>query len=141
MLIEVGARAHGGEGTFIPIANACVGYNQVDATLDALLDAEQWETFPDTPDHLLAHGCLAILVSYQRGILHSMPGFVEIENFSSFVSKEIFVKDGQELYPTINLFTAPASVMLVHKEVTVLENHLDRIRELEHSGLFQLKNL
>lgn len=47
VLIEVGARCHGGEGAWIPIANQCVGYNQVDVTIDAFLDIEAFRKLPD----------------------------------------------------------------------------------------------
>lgn len=37
-LVEVGARCQGGEGTWLPVALECVGYTQVNVTLDAYLD-------------------------------------------------------------------------------------------------------
>lgn len=45
-LIEVGARVHGGGGTWLPIVNDCIGYNQVDTTIDAYLKPERFETLP-----------------------------------------------------------------------------------------------
>lgn len=37
-LVEVGARCHGGEGTWLPVANECIGYNQVFTSFLALFD-------------------------------------------------------------------------------------------------------
>jgi biotin carboxylase len=37
-LVEVGARCHGGEGTWLPMTIECIGYNQVTMTVDAYLD-------------------------------------------------------------------------------------------------------
>jgi hypothetical protein len=33
-LVEVGSRCHGGEGTWIPVAQECVGFTQVSVTVD-----------------------------------------------------------------------------------------------------------
>ena len=38
MLIEANCRLHGGEGTWAPMAEACLGYSAVSAMLDAFLD-------------------------------------------------------------------------------------------------------
>lgn len=50
-LVEVGARCHGGEGTWLPVAMECVGYTQVLVTLDVYLGGGLFEridkdTFP-----------------------------------------------------------------------------------------------
>jgi hypothetical protein len=47
VLIEVGARCHGGEGAWIPIANRCVGYNQVDVSIDCFLNPEEFDKLPE----------------------------------------------------------------------------------------------
>ena len=36
-LVEVGTRCHGGEGSWLPIAHECIGYTQLDATLNCYL--------------------------------------------------------------------------------------------------------
>lgn len=45
-LIEIGARCHGGGGTYLPMVDRCIGYNQVECTLDAYFDAEAFEALP-----------------------------------------------------------------------------------------------
>ncbi len=39
-LVEVGARCHGGEGTWLPVTVECIGYNVVTITTDAYLDGD-----------------------------------------------------------------------------------------------------
>ena len=39
-LVEVGSRCHGGEGTWLPVAKECIGYTQVEATLNCYLRPE-----------------------------------------------------------------------------------------------------
>jgi hypothetical protein len=87
---------------------------------------------------LLEYGCEAMLVSYQNGILKGLPGLAEIEQFPSFLKKEIFVGAGDMIRRTIDMFTTPGSIMLTHKDKTVLEANLTRIRELEVEGLYEM---
>lgn len=47
VLVEVGARCHGAEGAWQPIADYVYGYNQVQATVAAYLDADQFEALPN----------------------------------------------------------------------------------------------
>ncbi|DAZ92695.1 TPA: hypothetical protein N0F65_009592 [Lagenidium giganteum] len=137
VLIEVGARCHGGEGAWVPIANRCVGYNQVDVAIDSMLNPEKFDQLPDRPSSLLQYGCEAMLVSYKDGVLKSLPGLKEIESFPSFLKKEIFVGPGDMVRRTIDMFTTPGSIMLTHEDQDVLEANLARIRELEISGLYE----
>src|SRR3546814_2571579 len=39
-LVEVGARCHGGEATWLNVVNECVGYNQLEATMDCYRSEE-----------------------------------------------------------------------------------------------------
>jgi len=49
-LVEMNCRTHGGDGSWVPLAKALTGgYSQVDATLDAFLDARAFQTLPDVP--------------------------------------------------------------------------------------------
>ncbi|KAI9910935.1 hypothetical protein PsorP6_010826 [Peronosclerospora sorghi] len=139
VLIEVGSRCHGGEGAWVPIANRCVGYNQVTAAIDSILDGDAFAKLPDRPRTLLAYGCEAMLVSYQKGILKSLPGLAEIETMPAFLKKEIFVAPGDHVRQTVDMFTTPGSIMLTHKDRDVLERSLARIRELEVDGLFEVE--
>lgn len=138
VLIEVGARCHGGEGAWVPIANKCVGYNQVDAAIDSFLSPEAFEKLPERPTELLEYGCEAMLVSYNNGVLKGLPGLAEIEKFPSFLKKEIFLGPGDMIRRTIDMFTTPGSIMLTHKDKDVLLSNLARIRELELDGLYEL---
>ncbi|EEY59748.1 uncharacterized protein PITG_20994 [Phytophthora infestans T30-4] len=139
VLIEVGSRCHGGEGAWVPIANMCVGYNQVTAAVDSILDGEAFAKLSDRPTKLLAYGCEAMLVSYKNGVLKSIPGIAEIEKMPAFLKKEIFVGPGDNMRQTVDMFTTPGSIMLTHKDHNVLERNLARIRELEVEGLFEVE--
>ncbi|KAL4133781.1 hypothetical protein PRIC2_004098 [Phytophthora ramorum] len=138
VLIEVGSRCHGGEGAWVPIANICVGYNQVTAAVDSILEGEAFASLAERPRKLQAYGCEAMLVSYKNGVLKSTPGIAEIEKMPAFLKKEIFVAPGDNMRQTVDMFTTPGSIMLTHKDRDVLESSLARIRELEVEGLFEV---
>jgi hypothetical protein len=80
-----------------------------------------------------------MLVSYKDGILKGLPGLTEIQQLPSYLKKEIFVAPGDIIRRTIDMFTTPGSIMLTHEEKNVLENNLNRIRELELDGLYELQ--
>jgi biotin carboxylase len=46
VLVEVGARCHGGEGTWVDVANNVYGYNQVSAAATVYLDCQEFDQLP-----------------------------------------------------------------------------------------------
>ena len=139
-LVEVGSRCHGGEGTWMTVAERCVGYTQVDATLDAYLDAEAFaEKYPAHPQQLLQHGKEVFLVSKFEGVLDALPGCAEIQAMESFVKMQMHVHADGPVHKTIDCFTRPGSVRIVHESADIVEKDHARIRELETDGLFVLK--
>jgi len=67
-LVEVGSRCHGGEGTWLPVVQECIGYSQLDATLNCYLRPDRFDALPFTPN-LLKQGVEAFLVSRTSGVL------------------------------------------------------------------------
>lgn len=72
-----------------------------------------------------------ILVSHSRGIVKSTPGFDEIEKLPSFVYLETGVKEGSHVDYTVDLFTGIGSVILMHRDQSIVEKDVARIREME----------
>ncbi|RHY25963.1 hypothetical protein DYB32_007986 [Aphanomyces invadans] len=142
VLIEVGARCHGGEGAWVPIADTCVGYNQVDVAVDVYVGRlEVFDLLPERPLKLPQYGCEVMLVSYQDGVLRGLPGLAEITKMPSFLRKDLLVKVGDSVRRTIDMFTTPGSILLIHTDPDVLDADRRRIRELEHDGLFALESI
>jgi hypothetical protein len=130
-LVEVGSRCHGGEGTWKPIADNCVGYNQIDATLDAYLEEGRFMALPDAPTGLRMYGREAFVVARDSGVIRGTPGFEEIRKFRSFLSEEIAVHRGQFMPLTVDCFTRPAAFQLLDVDESVVEAEYERVRELE----------
>jgi hypothetical protein len=82
-LVEVGSRCHGGEGTWLPVVNECLGYSQLDATLSAYIRPDRFDALPFEPMPL-KQGAEAFLVSHKHGILKDIPGSDEIRSMASF---------------------------------------------------------
>ena len=82
-LVEVGSRCHGGEGTWLPVVRECIGYSQLEATLNAHLRPDKFDAMPKFPT-LFKAGCEAFLVALKevvgpRGkILNDIPGLAAI---------------------------------------------------------------
>ena len=69
VLIEVNCRLHGGEGTWAPMAEACLGYSMVTAMCDAHLDPAAFAALPAAPSAFRAHAMEAKLRSAVCGTL------------------------------------------------------------------------
>ena len=136
-LVEVGSRCHGGEGTWQPIAQECVGHDQITSTLDVYVDPDAFDALPLQPTEMKKYGREVFLVARQNGVCASLPGVAEIRAMRSFRKLDMHVQPGSTVVPTIDCFTRPGSVQLVHEdEAIVLADHA-RIRALEGAGLFE----
>lgn len=132
-LVEMNARAHGGDGNWRPLCRALNGgYSQVEATVDGFLDSRAFMLIPDKPPSpFKAHGQEVILVSFSRGKVKSTPGYEEIKKLPSYVYLETGVRPGTFVDYTIDLFTGIGSVILMHQDEEVLRKDVERIREME----------
>jgi len=132
-LVEMNCRARGGDGNWRSLAVALTGgYSQVEAAADSFLDQQQFASIPDRPPTpFKASGTEIILVSYSRGTVKDTPGFEIIKGLSSFVYLETGVRKGTKVDYTIDLFTGIGSVILMHKDESVLEKDIATIRQME----------
>eukprot|EP01038_Epipyxis_sp_PR26KG_P011809 gene11809-15803_t len=137
-LVEVGSRCHGGEASWLPVAMECIGYSQLDATLNCYLRPDRFDSLPSEPK-LIHHGCEAFLVSYSEGILQDMQaGMNIIRNLQSFRRMEMMTQPGVMLKPTIDCFTRPGSIQMVNESEEALLKDYKIIRDLEITGLFEI---
>ena len=111
-LVEVGSRCHGGEGSWIPVVQECIGYNMVDSTLDCYLRPDRFDDLPMVPKRLLKEGLEAFLVSYTTGTVKDIPGMEIIRELSSFNRAEMHTQPGSQIHPTIDCFTRPGAVQV-----------------------------
>lgn len=110
-LVELGARCHGGEGTWMNITNECIGYNQVEVALSCYLRPDRFEAIPAQPT-LLQQGCEAFLVSYKSGIVRNIPGIDDLRELPSFRRLEMVTQPGSTVKPTVDSFSRYVHIMI-----------------------------
>ena len=132
-LVEMNCRAHGGDAAWKPLCAALTGgYSQVDATVDAFLDKQQFGQLPNKPPSpFKAYGQGVILVSHSRGTVKAAPGFDAIKNLPSYVYMETPLRPGSKVDYTTDLFTSIGACILMHRDKQVVEADLARIRTME----------
>ncbi|CAK9075130.1 unnamed protein product [Durusdinium trenchii] len=139
-LVEVNSRCHGLAGSWMPLAHAMTGYTQVDACVDAFLDADAFQRLPDVPREFLASGQVSMLVSYHDGHVESTH-FEKVRDLESVVFLEENLHAGRRVEKTIDLFSLIGICVQVHRDPTVLADDVQAIREMEQNGsLFVLSN-
>ena len=134
-LVEVGSRCQGGEGTWLPVAKECVGYTQVEVALSIyttglLFDAINKDSYP-----VKAFGRELDMVNRQGGIVRSLPGESVIRGLPSFRSISWEVKPGDYAHVTIDCFTRPGCVQLVHENEEQADADFEKVHSLETLGL------
>ena len=137
-LVEVGSRCHGGEGTWQPLADGCMNMNQINATVDAYLRPDVFDKLPNKKSSLNRFGREVFLVARENGRIKSIPGIDVIMKLESFIKCEMAVQVGDELRQTVDCFTRPGAIQLLHDDKAVVERDYARIRELELDGMFEL---
>lgn len=147
-LVEMNCRAHGGDGTWRPLAKALTGgYSQVEVAADAFCDPKAFSKVPDTPPFpFKASGQEVMFVNNSCGTVKATPGYDVIKMMPSFVHMDGLVSVGAEVDYTVDLITGIGSVVLMHKESTVVQRDIEFIRYLEEiNGFFvyetRLENL
>merc|ERR1712232_1002867 len=121
-LVEMNCRAHGGDGTWVPLAKALTGgYSQVDACIDSFPDIEAFNSLPDLPPApFKAAGQEVLMVAFSEGTVKSTPGYEVIKQLPSFLSLETGYAPGTKVERTIDLFTLVGSAILMHPDEEVL---------------------
>jgi biotin carboxylase len=147
-LVEVNCRAHGGDGTFRPLAKALTGgYSQVEMAVDAFVDPLAFARTPDTPSYpFRAAGQEVIFVNKSTGIVKASPGYDVIKMMPSFLHMDGMISKGSTVDYTVDLVTGIGSVILMHKNPNVVQRDIDFVRYLEDiNGFFvyetKLENL
>lgn len=135
-LVECNCRTNGGDGLWLPVAEALYGFSQVGALLDAYLDAPAFAALPKSPPHLQHAGVVGHIVSYQEGTLLSAPGIEALRGMPAHLSTELCFHVGDILPKTVDFMTDAGCFLLVHSDRTVVENDYARAHELVARGDF-----
>lgn len=137
ILIEIGARLMGGVNP--PAFEACLGTNLVRLTVDAYLNPSSFLPMCGTPYTLRKMAYAVVLISNVEGVIEAIPFIESVTRLESFFDISMTVRSGSRIERTLDLFSAPGIVFLVHSDPAVLERDYHIIRRLEADG-YTLKN-
>ena len=132
-LVEINSRCHGAGGACMPLAQATVGYTQVDASVSAFLSAEAFGRLPDVPPSFEASGQMVVLISYLQGLV-AQTRFELVKELQSCVSLDPHIHAGDYVKQTIDCGTYIGICVLVHSDPAVLACDLNSIRQMERAG-------
>ena len=131
-LVEIGARL---DGVTIPQVNRiCVGFSPVDTTIDAFLSVDDFSKVQKNGYAIGKHASTVYLTAYQERFLKSFTDETILKNLPSFHQMTLRMKLGGKIYKTVNYFTAPGVMTLIHADRAVIESDYLKIRELENSN-------
>jgi biotin carboxylase len=135
-LVEVGARCHGGEGAWVSLVHACLGYTQTSVCVDVVLDPQRFYELPARPRLTKTFGYEVELVSPYTGLLQGWGRLDELMKLESFFELDLFARVGELLVKTIDCMTTPGSVRLLNTDKQQLTADILRVREIEKSPGF-----
>ncbi|MBI1862054.1 MAG: ATP-grasp domain-containing protein [Deltaproteobacteria bacterium] len=131
-LVEIGTRLN---GVLNPaLCERCVGFGQLDLTIDCYTNPDRFHQKAATPYKLKEHAASVFLLSDRVGVVRSVPGEKRIAGLDSYSSMRLRAKPGYQLKPTIDFYTHPGWVTLIHPQAETLEEDRHTIRMLETTG-------
>jgi len=139
VLIEVNCRLHGGEGTWAPMSEACLGYSMVSALLDATLEPEAFAALPPLPTAFKSYAMEAKLRSPVDGVLKSIDekGMATIRALPSYTTEMLAVSVGRPIARTIDAVSACGNINLVNADKYTLNADYAKLHEVVGKGLFE----
>lgn len=131
VLVELGARLHGGDGSFLPIPRICLGYTQVSATVAALLRPDDFLQLPDRPVLGDSTGAEVFLIVRQAGIVRDLPLLPKLRReLQSLVQENFTVTPGSRVSVTVDAMTVPGGIAIVTESPETLEREISKARQI-----------
>jgi biotin carboxylase len=130
LLIEIGARLHGGEKTPV-ISRLCTGSSQLDRWIEALVEPRRFDEALDQPYPLRQHGAMVYLMPWRTGHLRGYGRLRDVARLPSFVELFNLAPPGPFNRRVAGL------VLLVHPLAEVLEKDVAAIRAWERDGFYR----
>src|SRR6056297_129318 len=131
VLIECGARPMGGS---FPqeIMQTCLGYTQLEMSLDSYLSPENFRKKWDYPYSLQSYALFKFFSSMRKGALEAIPGATLLAGLPSVKGGDfIACIENAQVERTIDLLTSPAQIYLCHKDRDIVLEDFHLIQSLE----------
>ncbi|MHB8065912.1 MAG: ATP-grasp domain-containing protein, partial [Ruminiclostridium sp.] len=137
VLIETNPRVSGGH---LPeIAFECTGAGQILWIRDMIANLISGENIIK-PTHYILYkkACSVCFISKHDGIVKGYRNLEKIKSLPSYHSMDIRVDIGHRIVKTVDVWTGPGMVVLIHEDPRVLEEDYKKVREFEED-LFVLE--
>eukprot|EP00743_Colponemidia_sp_Colp-15_P006136 GILK01006595.1.p1 GENE.GILK01006595.1~~GILK01006595.1.p1 ORF type:complete len:424 (-),score=61.67 GILK01006595.1:211-1482(-) len=135
-LVETGARMHGEKGPYL--ASQCIGTAQLELTADVYINNELFNQVAGKPYVLKKTLLESFLISKKEGRLASSLVTDSIRSLPGFYSMTALVQVGEMINKTVDLFSSPGRVVLMHENEEVVRRGYESLRSLEQSGLYDV---
>jgi len=121
---------HGGIAA-MQMAESCIGYSQAQVCALAYADSQRFIMQYDKPYQLTQHGEIVLLIAPNIGLKLNPSKISEIQLLKSVKSININAEKGLIQSRIVGLIT------LCHNNLSVINDDLNRIREIEQNGFYQ----
>ncbi|PCI04097.1 MAG: biotin carboxylase [Hyphomicrobiales bacterium] len=135
-LVEIGARPAGGDLQHNTVL--CTGECQLDWTVDAYVRRERFNNRCNDPYQVKNFYTSVALVSPLSGHLSRYRHLDEIQKLESLYEIRQLVKPGEKLLKTVDDYSYPVLVNLMHPVEEVVQRDAETIRFLDGSDFYQL---
>ncbi|MEU1214157.1 ATP-grasp domain-containing protein [Streptomyces sp. NPDC005791] len=135
-LVETGARVCGAD-VHVP-TGAAIGESQLDWTVDACVDPDRFRERCDTPYELIRHARIVNMVSPAEGTLVSYPKMAELRSLESFHEVLYRVRPGRPVHPSVDDWTFPMRVYLLHEIASSVARDALTARYLDGPGFYEV---
>ncbi|EHL5833385.1 ATP-grasp domain-containing protein [Salmonella enterica] len=132
VMVEVGARMHGGN---IPaVVQKCAKWSQIELLVDSCIDHPSFYRRAKEPLHLDKQILIHFYISGEGGKLKSIRGQSVVENLPSYFDAFWYVKPGEVITETVDLYTCPLKVILTHDNAQQIEEDKKLLLKLEQEN-------
>lgn len=139
VLVEIASRLHG--AGFPIYSRNCVGYSQVDLTVDSYIDHQAFDKKSRRTYELSQKLVILELISKTEGVLQDLQYVEKIEKLPSFFKQKIDLKPGDCVEKTVDVFTSPGHVVLMHRDEAVIWRDYKQTRIFEDRGLYNVSTV
>jgi ATP-grasp domain len=133
VLVEVGARTHGGVKAHA-LSRAATGTSQIDLTVECYASPEAFLRGPREPRGIEKRAAMILLTPGREGRLKGLRHTREIESLPSFYELHLDARPGGRVRRVAGL------VLLVHEDAEAVERDLRRVMSLEEAGLYEFED-
>jgi biotin carboxylase len=135
-LIETGARLCGGD---VPhLVRQAAGEGQLEWTADAYLDPQRFLARAGEDYRLDRYVAYVATLAPRSGRLVGYPKLEEIRRLESFHDLKLLVREGEELRRTVDDFTKPVLITLMHPVEEIVVRDSLTVRQLDGADFYEI---